>query len=225
MTRRLPLRPQEMRMVVVAVGVLAFATADVLTGGPLARLDGHIRAAVNPGPHSVPAWLELVGALGDIGPAVALVAVAGLTCAQALWRLWPLALAFGNLATAEVAVLVVKAAVSRSGPASVADQTGYPGYFPSGHTTTAAVASGTVVFLAIAGWTRGARLPDAGWAGLGCGLALGSLTAIGAVLGNFHWASDGLGGLALATIVLVAGFALVRPYVPSRVPAGVRGSE
>jgi membrane-associated phospholipid phosphatase len=222
---RLPLRPQETRVVVAAVCVLAFATADVLTGGPLVHLDAQIRAAVHPGLHGVPAWLDTVGALGDIGPAAALVAIAGLTCAQALWRLWPVALAVGNLATAEVAVLIVKAAVSRSGPATDADQSGYPGYFPSGHTTTAAVASGTVVFLVMAGWSRGARLHDAGWAGLGCGLAVGSLTAIGAVLGNFHWASDGLGGLALATIVLVAGFASVRPFVPSRVAAGARARD
>jgi undecaprenyl-diphosphatase len=222
MTRRLQLRLKEVRIVVLAGCVLAFATADVLIGGPLTDLDGQIRAAVQPGPYDAPAWLSLLGALGDLGPAAAVLAIASLTCAQALGRLWPLALVAGNFGAAEVAVLVFKELVGRPGPGGNADPANYPGYFPSGHTTTAAVATGTVVFLAVVGWSRGARLRPAPLVSLGCGLAVGVLAAVEAVLGDFHWASDCLGGLALATLVLVVGFATVRPFVGIAAPAGVR---
>lgn len=213
MTEKLRLRPQEVRTVVLAGCVFAFATADVVTGGPLTHLDGQIRHGVQPRPAATPAWLGLPGALGDLGFAAAVVAIAGLVCAQALWRWWPLGLAAGNFVATEVAVLVVKTAVGRPGPGIWADRTGYPGYFPSGHTATATVATGTVTFLAIVAWSRGARRDRAAWVALVCGLAMGLLAAVRAVLGDFHWPSDGLGGLALATLVLVVGFAMVRTYV------------
>lgn len=216
---RLRLRPEEVRIVVVAACVFAFATADVVAGGPLSHLDGQIRAGVQPRPHATPAWLSLPGAMGDLGFAAAALAIAGLVCAQVLWRWWPVALAVGNFVAAEGVVLLLKTVVGRPGPGVFADRTNYPGYFPSGHTTTAAVATGTVVFLAIVAWARGTRLEHATWIALGCGTAMGLLAAVRAVLGDFHWASDGLAGLALATLVLVAGFALVRTYALSSVTA------
>jgi membrane-associated phospholipid phosphatase len=222
-TRRLQLRPQEVRIVMLAGCVLALATADVLTGGPLTRLDKQIRAWTAPPPHSAPAWLSLPSALGDLGPAAAVLAIAGLTCAQALWRLWPLALVAGNFAAAEITVLFLKELVGRPGPGGDADPASYPGYFPSGHATTAAVSAGTVVFLAVVGSSRGARPAGAPLLSLGCGLAVGGLAAVEAVLGDFHWASDGLGGLTLATLVLTGGFALVRPFVGTVAHADARG--
>lgn len=224
MTRRLRLRPEEVRIVVLAGCVFAFATADVVTGGPLSHLDGQIRAAVQPRATATQAWLGFPGDMGDLGFAAAALAIAGLVCAHAFWRLWPLGLAVGNFVAAEVAVLVLKTAVGRPGPGMWADRTDYPGYFPSGHTTTAAVATGTVVFLAIVGWSRGARLDQAAWIGLGCGLAMGLLAAVRAVLGDFHWATDGLAGLALATVVMVAGFAVVRTHLESDATPEARAS-
>lgn len=215
MTKWLQLRSDEVRIILVAGAVFAFATADVLTGGPLTHLDAQIRAGVQPRPPTTATWLELAGALGDVGIAAAIMAIASLICAQARWQLWPVSLAAGNFAVAEGAVLVIKTAVGRPGPGQWADRTGYPGYFPSGHTTTAAVATGTVVFLLLVGRSTGARLVPASRIALLCGLAVGLATAIHAVLGDLHWASDGLGGLALATVVLVVGFAAIRTYLDS----------
>lgn len=210
------LRAEEVRIIVVASAVLAFATADVLTGGPLTHLDSQIRAGVQSRPSATFAVLVLASGLGGIGIAAAVMAIAALVCAQAIWRLWPVVLAAANFAVAEGAVLVIKTAVGRPGPGEWADRTGYPGYFPSGHTTTAAVASGTVVFLLLVGRSTGTQVWMASRIALICGLAVGLLAAIQAVLGDFHWASDGLGGLAVATVVLVVGFAITRTYLGSR---------
>jgi undecaprenyl-diphosphatase len=207
------LTPDEWRVVLVAGLVSAFTLADVLTGGPLTHLDGQIRAAVQPRPPATAVWLTVAGAAGDLGFAAAALAIIGLVTAQAMWRIWPLALAMGNLAAVEVAVLVLKSLVGRPGPGESAGLAGYPGFYPSGHTATAAVATGTVVFLGRVGWSRTAPLMQASWLALISGLAMGSLAAIQAVLGDFHWASDCLGGLALAVLVLVPGFALTRTHL------------
>lgn len=212
MTRRFSVTPEETRILVLAGCIFAFAAADVVTGGPLTHLDGQIRAAVQPRPPATPAWLGIPGALGDVGPAAAVLAIAGLVCAQALWRMWPLALAVANFVTAEVSVLLLKTAVGRPGPGEAADRINYPGYFPSGHTATAAVVTGTVVFLAAVAWKPGAGQVPSSRIALICGLGMGLLAAVRAVLGDFHWASDGLGGLALATVVLVAGMAAARTF-------------
>jgi undecaprenyl-diphosphatase len=215
MTRWLQLRADEVRIIAVATMVFAFATADVLTGGPLTYLDEQIRAVVQPRPPATSLWLTLAGGLGDIGIAAGVMAIAALVCAQARWRLWPVVLAAANFAVAEGAVLLLKTAVGRPGPGVHAQGSGYPGYFPSGHTTTAAVATGTVVFLLLAGRSTGPRLQSAPRIALVSGLAVGFMSAILAVLGDFHWASDGIGGLALATVVLVLGCAATRTYLTS----------
>jgi PAP2 superfamily len=215
MTKWLQLRADEVRILFVATAAFAFITADVLTGGPLSHLDAQIRAGVQARLPVTPTWLGAVGRLGDVGVAAAVVAIAALICAQARWRLWPVVLAAANLAVTEGAVLLFKATVGRAGPGEEVDRTGYPGYFPSGHTTTAAVATGTVVFLVLVGRSSGTRLVPAGRVALVCGLVMGLLAAVYAVLGDFHWASDCFGGLALATVVLVLGFAVTRTYLGS----------
>ncbi len=218
LTFRLNLRPDERRVLALAAFALAFVTADVVTGGPLTHLDAAIRAAVQPRPPATPWWLALPEALGDLGVGAPVLAIAALICAQALWRLWPLAMSAGIFVTAEGAVLLIKTLVARPGPGEWTDRTGYPGYFPSGHSTTAAVVTGTVVFLAMAGWYAGRPPVPAARAGLVAGLAMGTLAAVGAVLGDFHWASDGIGGLALSTVVLVTGFAAARSYCKASAP-------
>ncbi len=213
MMRRLRLSSDEWRIVLVAGLVVAFTMADVLTGGPLTHVDGQIRAAVQPRPPPTAFWLTVAGAAGDVGFAAAALAIVALVTAHATWRIWPLVLAMGNLAAAESAVLVLKALAARPGPGESAGDAGYPGFFPSGHTTTAAVATGTVMFLGRVGWSRSAPLMQASWLALGSGLAMGSLAGVQAVLGDFHWASDCLGGLALAALVMVPGFAVARSHV------------
>lgn len=212
MRERIALRRDEVRSIVVAACVLAFSTADVLTGGPLTHLDAAIRS-VAPRPGGPATWSTVALSFGDIGVAAAALVIAGLVCAHALWRLWPLVLAAGNLAVTEGAVLALKAAVGRPPPGESTVPTDYPGFFPSGHTATATVAAGTVVFLVVAWRTAAGRLVLAAQVSLGVALGIGGLTAVQAVLGDLHWASDGLGGLALGTLVLVGSLAAARTHV------------
>lgn len=213
MTGRVQLQPHERRIVAVASLVFAFATADVFTGGPLTALDARVRGLVQSRVSATPAWMEVAGDVGNVGVAAAVLAIAGLVAAQVRWRLWPLALVAGNFVAAEGVVLLAKTAVGRPGPGDRADPAGYPGYFPSGHTATAAVAVGTVVFLLMVGRSSSTGFGTAARVGQLAGLAAGVVAAIRAVLGDFHWLTDGLGGLAVAGAVLVFGFAAVRPYL------------
>lgn len=214
---RVSFRPLDVRVLGVSLVAFALVTADVVSGGPLTHLDGQIRAGVQPRLPPNAAWMGIAGSLGDIGVAAAMMAIAGLVAAQIRWRFWPLLLAAGNLVAVEIMVYGVKAAVGRPGPGVEADRTGYPGYFPSGHTATAAVATATVVFLVLASRWGAARLDRASTVALVAGLLVGVVAAVRSVLGDFHWASDVLGGLAAAAIVLTLGFATARAQAGSAV--------
>lgn len=217
MFARVSLRPIDVRVLGVSLVAFALVTADVVSGGPLTHLDAQIRAGVQPRLPPNSAWMGIAGSLGDIGVAATVMAIAGLVAAQIRWRFWPLLLAAGNLVAVEIMVYGVKAAVGRPGPGVEADRTGYPGYFPSGHTATAAVATATVVFLVLASRWGAARLDRASTVALVAGLVVGVVAAVRSVLGDFHWASDVLGGLATAAIVLTLGFATARAQADSAV--------
>lgn len=210
---RVSLRPVDVRVLVASGLVFILVTADVVAGGLLTQLDVQVREGVQPRSTDTPAWLAVAGGLGNVAVAAPVVAVVGLVTAQACWRFWPLALAAGNVVAVETLVYAVKIAVGRPGPGVWADQVGYPGYFPSGHTATAAVSTGTVIFLVLAiHWTP-AQLERSSTPALVGALVIGLVAAVRAVLGDFHWASDCLGGLALAAIVLTVGFALIRAHI------------
>jgi membrane-associated phospholipid phosphatase len=153
------------------------------------------------------------GNLGEVGTATALMLVAALVAAQVLWRVWPVVLAVANLATVEILVLVLKTAVGRPGPGSRAHLNGYPGYFPSGHTATSAVCAGTVAFLAVTCWGSVRWLDKAALAGQVAGFVVGAVSAVSAVLGDFHWLTDTVSAILLASVVLTVGFAAVREHV------------
>ncbi len=215
---RVSFRPLDVQVLGISLVTFALVTADVVSGGPLTHLDGQIRAGVQPRLPATPAWMAIAGSLGDIGGAAAVMAIAGLVAAQIRWRFWPLLLAAGIIVAVEIMVYGVKAAVGRPGPPGVeADRTGYPGYFPSGHTATAAVATATVVFLVLVSRWGAARLDRASTVALVAGLVVGVVAAVRSVLGDFHWASDVLGGLAAAAIVLTLGFATARAQAGSAV--------
>jgi len=221
---RVSLRPLDVGVLAVSSVAMALITADVVSGGPLTYLDAHIRAGVQPRLPATPAWMGPAGALGEIGVAAALMAIVGLIAAQVRWRFWPLLLAAGNLVVVEILVYVVKVAVGRPGPGIYADRAGYPGYFPSGHTATAAVATSTVVFLVLASRWGTAQLDRASTAALVGGLLVGIVAAVKTVLGDSHWATDGLGGLATAAIVLTLGFAAARAQAGSAVSTPSSGA-
>ncbi len=222
---RVSLRPVDVRLLVGCVLLLTLVTADVVAGGLLTHLDGRVRDAVQPRSTAIPVWMDALGAFGDLGVAAAVMAIAGLVAAHVRWQLWPVVLAAGNFLTVEAVVYVVKLAVGRPGPGVLADPIDYPGYFPSGHTATAAVSAATVVFLGLAMRWGDAQLDRAATAALVAGSVVGLVAAVRTVLGDFHWASDALGGLALAAIVLIVGFGLARAHVTSAAASAVRDGE
>ncbi len=144
------LRPVDVRILVVSGLGFALVTADVVVGGYLSHLDTQVRDGIQPQPSATASWMGVVAAFGEIGIAAALMAISGLVAAHARWRIWPLVLAAGNFVAVEALVYVAKVAVGRPGPGVLATSAGYPGYFPSGHSATAAVSAGTVIFLVLA---------------------------------------------------------------------------
>jgi len=110
-------------------------------------------------------------------------------------------------------ILLLKVAVGREGPGAQAERVGYPGYYPSGHTATSAVCAATVLFLLLCARHARERVDRAATVSLVVGLVVGATGAWRAVLGDFHWISDGLGGLLVAYVVLVLAFATIRTYL------------
>ncbi|MGI8702263.1 MAG: phosphatase PAP2 family protein [Nocardioidaceae bacterium] len=199
------LRSWEPAGVAVSLAVLALLTWQVSTGGGVVRLDEHVYGRVGV------VGSPLVTVLSDLGsPEVSGVVLGVFALHHSFFsgRWWPIVLATGNGAMAAVVVLVLKAVTGRRGPGELPLE-GYPGYFPSGHTATAAVCFGTATY--IVGTSR--RLHDASDAGVGAGLAVGIVVGAATVLSGNHWASDVAAGLAVAVLVLVLGFAVARRHL------------
>jgi membrane-associated phospholipid phosphatase len=211
----------------VSVVALALLTADVVVGGLVSHLDVHLRAAIQPRDDSAPWWLSAVAELGDLRFAIPIVAAGALVASQYAWRLWPAAFAVGTFAAVELAVLGLKAAVGRPGPGMWRDREGYPGYFPSGHTATAAAVVAIALF--VIGRLGLIRRPVATEVCVAAGASLGALSGLRAVVGDTHWASDVVGGLLLTAAIVVPAIALCRGFLdtpserrrqPSRGSAG-----
>jgi membrane-associated phospholipid phosphatase len=213
LSRIFALERREARWILGCLVCLALLSADVLTGGVLDHLDHVVRNAVQQRSPQTPAWLGPPGNLGEIGVATALMLAAALVTARVVRRAWPVVLAIANLAAVETVVLLLKTAIGRPGPGSRARLDGYPGYFPSGHTATSAVCAGTVAFLLVTAWGSGRRLSAASPAGQLAGLVAGVLSAVDALLGDFHWLTDAVGGLLVSSVVLTLGFAAARTHV------------
>lgn len=208
------LRPDNRDLAVAAVAtvVLALITTDVLAGGLLTYVDETVRDAVLPA-GDPPTWTRLVGALGNVGVAGALVLISSLVSMQVMWRLWPGVLSAGVLVATAVVVVGLKHVVARPGPAG-GDLDGYAGYFPSGHTATAAVCAGLVVLDVLV--SLGATVARARRPALRAAALVGVVVAVSTVLGGYHWLSDALASLAVASVVLVLGFGMAEGYVDGR---------
>jgi undecaprenyl-diphosphatase len=200
--------------IALSLAAVVLLTWQVTTGGPVVRLDHRVYAAL--GADSTP----LVNGLTDLGsvPVCAvLLTVAAVDIAMSLRRWWPVLLAAGNSLAMTVVVLGLKAAVGRTGP-GLSALNGYPGYFPSGHTATAAVCLGTASYIVVTARRQrrrqraepGVRGDASGLATL-AGLALAVLVGSMTVVSGNHWVSDVVAGLAVSAIVLIVGFATMRP--------------
>ncbi|MFB6630635.1 phosphatase PAP2 family protein [Streptomyces sp. NPDC004288] len=157
-------------------------TWQVLVHGPLARLDERVsRSLVD----SVPRPLsELASDLGNMTVALPVLACA---MAYAVWRGRRAAALHAGLAMAAVPLLVVplKEWTARPGPLEPWAQ----GYYPSGHTATAAVAYFGAAFL-----VSNRLVPVAA--------VLTAVTGTGLMLRGFHWPLDVFASLCLSLVVL-----------------------
>ncbi|MFJ3197500.1 phosphatase PAP2 family protein [Streptomyces griseoviridis] len=168
-----------------------------MADGPLLRLDERVDAALlHPDRPS-----ELLSDLGNVQIAIpvlvivlGLVALRGRSSGTDHWWLPPLA---GAVPMALVPALVVplKAWTDRQGTPAVPPATGY---FPSGHTATAAVAYGAATLLLL----PHLRTPAARRA-LCCGCAaLVLAVSYGLVRRGYHWPLDVVASWCLATMLL-----------------------
>jgi membrane-associated phospholipid phosphatase len=197
------LRPGE-RLLVLAAGVgLLLLTLDVAAGGLATYVDDEVLARL--GADSGRA--SPMSSVGELGLASGVLIIVVLVTTQATFRIWPLALAAGNVGMGLLLVMTLKAAVGRVGPAESSVPDGYTGFYPSGHTVTAGLCLGTAWFV-LATWRGyGARWVPPRISGLLLGLAAATLAGVGAVVGGHHWVSDVVGGVLLTAMVLPVGFA------------------
>jgi membrane-associated phospholipid phosphatase len=212
MTRYLDLRRSDRRILLGAALVFVLVTADVASDGLLTRLDGQIRDQLIAHGLTAPGSLWPLGDVGDLAVAIAVVAAAAVVSSQLQWKLGPAVFGFGCLGVTEALIYVSKSLVARPGPGIWADRVGYPGYYPSGHTATATVVVGVVVYLALVVPSRAPYRDQSGHLALVAGLIAGTAAGGYAVLGDFHWLTDVVGGLSLGTVVLVIGCAAMRTH-------------
>ncbi|MDO0925477.1 phosphatase PAP2 family protein [Streptomyces sp. TG1A-8] len=203
--------------------LFALITWQVLVHGPLLRLDARLsRALVRPDGFSA-----LLSDLGDVRVALPVTAAAAWYAARRgradgadRWWLPPAAAAV-LMALVPAVVVPLKEWTARPGTPVVPPAVGY---FPSGHTATAAVAYGSAALLLLP-WLRSpaARGSLAG----GCAaLVLG--VSYGLVRHGYHWpldvvASWCLGTVLLATLSLVADLSRSSRRTSSGTPSSRSG--
>ncbi|GHE07536.1 phosphatase PAP2 family protein [Streptomyces alanosinicus] len=174
-------------------------TWQVVAHGPLLRLDARLsRALVHPDRFS-----EI---LSDLGNGQVAVPVLLLAIGYVLWRgrgsgvprwwLPPLA-AFVLMALVPAIVVPLKEWTARPGTPAVPPAVGY---FPSGHTATAAVAYGSATLLLLPWLRSGAARRSL--VGVCTALVLG--VSYGLVRRGYHWPLDVVASWCLCTVLLTA---------------------
>ncbi len=188
--------------------VLAILTINVLTSGPLVRMDQRVWSAVRSWSQS-PGWhwaggsrfapAQLVIDLADPHAAVPVLLLVALAVAARRRSLRPLLAAAVAVILLVATVIPAKMLIGRLAPGQLRMQSGDLGAFPSGHTTTA-----TVCYV-LAALLLAPQLPAAGRRWLLAALPAWCLV-VGAALvwRNYHWVTDVVAGWALAAILLQA---------------------
>ncbi|MFF4835615.1 phosphatase PAP2 family protein [Streptomyces sp. NPDC001315] len=200
-------RPASFLLLLPGVPALLFAliTWQIVADGPLLRVDERVsRALVHPDRAS-----ELLSDLGSVTvalPVLALVAgwVARLGRATGARRWWlpPLAAAV-LLALVPAIVVPVKEWTARHGTPAVPPGVGY---YPSGHTATAAIAYGsaTLLLLPLLRSAGARRLLVAGCLALVLGVSFGL------VRHGYHWPLDVAASWCLCAVLLFALWRFLR---------------
>ncbi|MFC8431701.1 phosphatase PAP2 family protein [Streptomyces sp. NPDC057253] len=179
--------------------LFALITWQVVEDGPLLRVDRRVsRALIHPD--------RLSAALSDLGNVEIAVPVLVVAILFSAWRgrragtdrWWfpPLAAAV-LMALVPALIVPLKELTDRPGPPPLPPATGY---FPSGHTATAAVAYGTATLLVLP-WLRTPRLRRTLVIAYGL-LVLG--VSFGLVRHGWHWPLDVLASWLLCTDLLLA---------------------
>ncbi|WP_344396954.1 phosphatase PAP2 family protein [Streptomyces vastus] len=201
-TPPVPGRPTFSLAVLAALALLfAFLTWQVAVDTPLRRADERLGRAIADGP--LPdGFAELLADLGNFTVAVPVLVVA---LAYVAWRArragtprwWlPTLAALVTMAAVPALVVPLKEAVGRTGPPGMAGD----GYYPSGHTATAAVAYGAAVLLLLP-WLRGSYVRRE--LAIGC-LVLVVAVGFGLVRRGYHWPLDVVASLVLSAMLLIA---------------------
>ncbi|MBQ1093088.1 phosphatase PAP2 family protein [Streptomyces sp. B93] len=196
-----------------AAVVFALVTWQVAVDGPLLDADERAgREFVRRG------WLaELFADLGGVPVAVPVLLVVAVGTAwwaraRGVRRWWlPGVVAVGAMALVPLVVVPLKELTDRGGTAV----TPGTGFYPSGHTATAAVAYGCAALLVLP-WLRGRR--GRRWLVGGC-LAVNLGVGAGLVRQGYHWPLDVVGSWCLAVLLLTA-FAGVVSRSSCRTSAG-----
>ncbi|MFH9469505.1 phosphatase PAP2 family protein [Streptomyces clavifer] len=191
------------------LAVFAVVTWQVLADGPLLGPDERLGLELaGRGPAGL---ADLFADLGNTQVAVPVLACAVLL---AWFRGARRAALYGVAVMAAVPALVVplKLWTDRQGP--LTDATGY---YPSGHTATAAVAYGAAALL-LAPYVRRS------WVALVAAVLLTATTSTGLVLRGYHWPLDVLAGWCLGAVLLLALRAALR-RAGTRPPGGPRAGQ
>lgn len=186
----------------VSALLFLFIAWQISVGGPLLRVDERLGNAMSSG--NLPGGVaQLLSDLGSVDVALPVLAVA---LAHTAWRghrdglpQWWLRPLVAALTMTAVPALVVplKKVIARTGPAAMGPSTGY---YPSGHTTTAAVAYGACLLLLLP-YVRGAyarRELTIGYIIVNAGVGLGLVRR------GYHWPLDVVGAWCLSVVLLYA---------------------
>ncbi|MFJ5534428.1 phosphatase PAP2 family protein [Streptomyces sp. NPDC093261] len=187
-------------LVLAAAGLLfLLITWQVVAHGPLARADQRIdRDVVRPD--------QVSGLLADLGNIAVTVPVLVLALCWAAWRArragacrwWLPPVAAAGLTAALPALIVpLKELIARPGPPVMGPSTGF---YPSGHTATAAIAYGAAA-LVLWPWLTTVR---ARRGLLALCAALNLAVAFGLVRHGYHWPLDVVGSWCLCAVLLCA---------------------
>lgn len=177
---------------------LAVLTTLVATGGPSVSLDRWVDETLpRRGGGAAPLHFAAEAITTVANPPLTLVL---LLAAVALWAMrsrtmWPVVAAAPAVVGLTVTVLVGKWLLARPGPPG-SDPVDILGAYPSGHTATALVCTGTLAVLFArrhAPYRRGLALAVAGWT---------TLVAWSLLWLHHHWFSDVLGGALLGALLL-----------------------
>ncbi|WP_338146130.1 phosphatase PAP2 family protein [Streptomyces scabichelini] len=193
--------------------LFAFLTWQVAVDSPLRRADERLGRAIADSRFPDGA-AELLADLGNLTVAVpvlvavlAYVAWRARRAAAPRWWLPPLA-ALVTMAAVPALVVPLKEVVGRTGPYGMAGD----GYYPSGHTATAAVAYGAAVLLLLP-LLRGTYVRRE--------LTIGYVVLIvavgfGLVRRGYHWPLDVVASLVLSAMLLIVLAVLLRRRTTSR---------